>query len=891
MGDIHQINEVARVKQPTEADKKSGRVVNEDKKGSTISGNPIITLPFAVDQDRTASFLLFVDGIQLNEGVGFTFTSIQPNNTSNEITLTDTPGSILPFHALWLGMEQSTIPNAASLAAADTAINTELKNTGQYVRDGFKNFIKEITKIPVPDTEIINRANIVDFENDLRPRMGVERLPIQQIFRIQDELGPNEESVLGVQNDTFDQIRFVTSFWTDAIDTQGASVRLAGGDGDGTQFLEVHFYGTGLNILLGYSSFTTFDMRATVDGGAEGANFIPTGGSSVLSGRNYSSNVRIEVVEGLTQGPHTVKIRLLDNTGIETIVSGIEFVNDTTTIKTNPAKAFIDTNLVELIAQDTQAFDSVFESGTLGSRGGHALMYLKLDQTVKKSVIPTEASQLNLGSADHSNEEIIGKHAYHIFGAGRGDDFSTIDSSTSDRAYTLSDNVTSLVGEDVLSSRFGGATKLGLFPNAAGDFLIFTFVGTGLDIIENGSDITITDNYDVIIDGKAAIGSGIAFFSAVPGKTTKVVSGLPYGTHTFKLLRNASLNGGGISDFVVYGPKTPALPAGAKKISDYFIVADFDDSAVTGTALADNLQMPEGIVSIAPTKEVTYTGSNFVVNLGASLNFPHGHNVQTSTGFEDMEYRFFGEGVHVHLNSGSAGVYTFDARIDGVLTGGATNLVQITDNTGGSYSSTSVVNATPARLTFAGLSLGWHTIKLSKTAGFTLALVSFDIITPIYSPTLALPRHLQSELEIGSNTIADLREFSPLKESPVGVPNIARARGVVIGPSTTSGSFVLIPDMLVQIKTKNNRGIEVNFHATIFAASHNMSVGLRVDGVIINEATTSNGLATADRQNISYSTIVPVGPGVHRVEAVFLSSGGTAKLAQGLRNLTVKEVK
>ena len=142
MGNVIQVNKFGRVKQPTEADRRRATPITERDEGVVTGGTNTITLPFAVDTTRLKNFILTVDGDSLREGAlnDFQFTAIQPNGTSKNISLTQTPVGDVNYIAIYLGIEIPKSPTLTQLQSQIIDINTELKQTGQTVRDGFQDF-------------------------------------------------------------------------------------------------------------------------------------------------------------------------------------------------------------------------------------------------------------------------------------------------------------------------------------------------------------------------------------------------------------------------------------------------------------------------------------------------------------------------------------------------------------------------------------------------------------------------------------------------------------------------------------------------------------------------------------------------------------------------------
>lgn len=117
--------------------------------------------------------------------------------------------------------------------------------------------IAEVSTVSVPYTTILNRAKIPDLANDLKLNFGIERIPVQQIFQLQDEFGANGEPVFGAVNDYQGLIRLVGSwstFW--GLPGQGITTSTV------NDYLEITFYGTGLSINVGAITGTGYHVSA-----------------------------------------------------------------------------------------------------------------------------------------------------------------------------------------------------------------------------------------------------------------------------------------------------------------------------------------------------------------------------------------------------------------------------------------------------------------------------------------------------------------------------------------------------------------------------------------------------------------------------------------------------
>ena len=178
-------------------------------------------------------------------------------------------------------------------------------------------------------SSVTNRKSITDLRKDLKPRMGIERVMIQQLVVIQDEFGSNGEPVYGLVNDSENQVRFVGA-WTAGVSAYGV---YASSGANTTDFMEITFYGTGLNVLVTANS-AGYNIVSSVDGGSDSANLMSASYSSIVQARNYSANQILNAAVGLSAGVHTVRIR--NNTASTgTLIHGFEILNDSSSVTIN----------------------------------------------------------------------------------------------------------------------------------------------------------------------------------------------------------------------------------------------------------------------------------------------------------------------------------------------------------------------------------------------------------------------------------------------------------------------------------------------------------------------------------------------------------------------------
>lgn len=745
---------------------------------------------------------------------------------------------------------------------------------------------------------VVNRANVVDMSQDLRVRMGVERVMAQQIYQLQNEFGPNGEPVSSVLNDLFGQIRFGGS-WTNTVGNPN-------GSGINTlilnDFVEISFFGTGANLLL-VGIDGNRDLRASVDGGAEGANIIVNSATAslILQGRNYAPNVIVPIVSGLVLGIHTVKVRI--NAAITTTVLGFEILNESSTLRVAPGISYVGGKQLTLAAAQSIAYNSSFETGTLGTRGGRAVVYQKADGTIGKAVTPA-GSQLNLTAADHTNEEMVRTYYWREFGAGRSDDFSLFSStSPANMAFTLDDGVTTLVGSGVAYY----TSSDGVYLYANGSFTTLTFVGTGLDIVHSENSVSVYV-YEVFVDG-----STVGTFSTVyaSSKIQKLVSGLSYGTHTVKIVRNsASTDAPHITAFKVYQPKKPSIPAGAIELCDYNVMATY----VQGTTGLNTVAT--GVLRKSTTREMTYvegTSADTAWSIAVDSTVIGGNALFSNRSGSNMfSGTFFGTGAELRTSSYTNGDTTISVFIDGVAATSA-NFPSATFSfygaNGGSFTASTGTlslrgsgnyndNNSFAGFSVSGLSLGKHTITLSKgTTGSFAALFVYalDIITPIHSVKSNTVADLQNTLPVGSQALSDNRKTSAIKDSLPSQKAWAQAVGITSAPSTTSTFPIPCPDLSCTVKVSTATQLKVSATAgfTSTASSMNGYIQIYVDGVAFGPTANiylTNGSAQAvPAGTLFISAVVPVSAGTHKVDLYWISDGAPFACRTTSRILTVEE--
>ena len=610
------------------------------------------------------------------------------------------------------------------------------------VETGVGTFVKK-TLVDAPNTTIQNRAKV---SNSLQAIMGTERIHVNSLNKLLKESGANGEPVFEPDNGD-SRVRFVGN-WQTIFANDGNVIEVASAGIE--SYVEVTFYGTGLNMLV-YGDTGTRPMTVSVDGGA--TTVVTNTMSGVLTGRNYKMNAVKSIASGLALGWHTIKMD--SEIDVPSVIRcyGFEILNEASQITVASGTAFHEGEKVD-VAAALLDYNSGFENvGSVGSRGGRAVVAVdKADGVVKKYFTPTDVTPLYLGSADHTFEAPYRVINFREFGRNRGDDFSTLAGVGSDRAFTLDDGSTTLVLRNGAADGVQSGFRLGETTG----FFTLTFFGTGLDVSRIGaaslggtSDADLTD---ITVDG-VSIGFSQ---SLVAGKNlTKVCSGLPLGMHTVKFFLTAE---GGqdvyYEDFVIYQPKKPTLPEGAIEIAEYNLMADY---ALSPSGNIGN--MSDGVLRKMGMRESVYTGSWIAPALD-TLNFNQGFNFRTQTTGSTIEYEFYGTGILWNTNWNVPSTYDIDITIDGASDLSSYTTSFLSDTTGitfngatGKVAGTSV-GANAGLVEISGLPLGKHTIKVTTNNTQPVYAGGFDVITPIHSP----------HTTFGSRSLKDLRNFDSNKE-------------------------------------------------------------------------------------------------------------------------------
>jgi len=623
------------------------------------------------------------------------------------------------------------------------------------IKSSFNNMV-EPAYIDAPNTEIQNRAQVLDESQTLKSLMPVDRIMVNSLSLLQNEFGPNGQITQEI--DSKDSRIRVVGNWDVQSTSDGTFVIADSPErSDPNTFVEITFYGTGIN-WLGRQPGAQAAFDVSVDGVFNQTVDMFTG-SFVLAGRNYKQNSVFNAISGLSLGWHTVKLAMNSGNANSFRFYGFEILNEAAQSDVLPGTGYAGLAKAELASASSLPYKPAALTGTKGAR---VINYFDVDDaTLKQAFTEVPASPSYLGSADHSDEELVRRINFREFGANRADDFSAIDFTDKDLAFTLDDGTTTLVANNV---RINGVDDIQL--RGSGSFITITFVGTGIDLFSGstGSPTNFPD-IDVIVDGNVE-------GTYTRNGTQPIVSGLPYGTHTVKILNNAALNTGGFQDILIYEPKRPTLPATAVELEDYNLMADF----VSQSGNQDPFEIATGVLQKANTREAVYGGSGWSLSLDAG--FTTGFLPQTNTIGDSIQISFFGSGIILRESNSASNNSTFE--LDGssdfsaytvnILGGGSGSFTAATGVYNGQSGSHNAVEIT-------GLPLTLHTLKITSNTANGFTPHAFDVITPVHRN--------DPSLKIGNQSSSDERKFSLVQDIEEVKPSLGEAKAWLLFDQNT----------------------------------------------------------------------------------------------------------
>jgi hypothetical protein len=730
--------------------------------------------------------------------------------------------------------------------------------------DDNKSGLIEASFVDVPFTEITNRAKIIDLENDLSVNFGITRIPTQDLSRVEGEVGNGNRPVWEVPNDKYSQIRLVGDWTPTNAGSGGVFVSTL----DEDDYIEVTFYGTGLNVLSRKSNADR-DIKVAIDGGAYGGDIFGLAANGINAIAYYSANNVFNAASGLPLGWHTIKVANGSTTGVSFIVYGIEILNEGSDLEVNPGKAYINGLEVSHDSAESISYNSGFtnETGTAAGKGGRVLVYMDDQGNIKKDITHTDTER-TLEDSDHSNEEIARVYHYHEFGCGRSidkDDFSSLVNSTTTRAFTLMDNTTTLVANSIRQQ--DPDVNSGMVFDAATAGIIFTFVGTGIDLKLNNATAT-TSQMQVFIDGTEVTSGGtLNIWPSIESQAeayAPIASGLPYGTHVVRLT-NATASGTN-TQFVgakVYIPKKPQLPENCIELADYNLMADF-----VGNSTDTFAHISTGTLRKSNRREMNYEGTGWT-STGVSFSTrTTGYDYRTSTPGESWEYTFFGTGADIRLDSNGTATFEID---------GSSDFSSVTSSHYGTGTWTPAVGTLVGNLTNSegiiidGLPLGTHKLKVTFTSGTGLYPESVDVITPIHSYK-SVNRVVHNEIDVGSQCIADNRAILGISDNELH----SGLQTFILEDPSNNRADVNWEFLFNAHHTVKSKGGIFNFKGAFDideasgSGAWQFQVGMLVDGVYYGGILSwSSTVVDGNNRRMTWDLDVPLSEGWHTIKYIW----------------------
>lgn len=494
-------------------------------------------------------------------------------------------------------------------------------------------------------TSIQNRSPLPDPENDLGVKFGVERVFVKKIERVDSELGPkaaapnaSNQLVSKDPDDIFDRIRFIGEWkvqngWTN----NSLNLRVQSNGSNTNEYIEITFYGTGLNLLTTWDS-PGYDYRYSLDGAAESGNFIFSGLGALngtITANGWPAFQSIEVVKNLTQGLHTIKIRNND-VSKQLIVYGYDILNETSTIRVEEGEAFHRGKKIFHPTSESLSINSSFESGFLGTKGGNVSVYIKEDGTVKKSLTPVDETSrpastinasVNFFTLDSAAPADWQAGTMLELDDGTNRELVTVTSSAGTTVNILNNTLnayntatvlmyaqcftqTNHINEEIIDSY-----HFREFGNSNGqDFANLTTVDTTSMVLSDNSTVLIgkdvlqspgldRDSFNISSDGEwfsfSFTGTGLDIdleitngsfgphsvyvdgeaIGTMSGPETAeytrhpICSNLPYGQHTV-FINKITGSTAFYNKFVVYAPKKPNISEDYLELGSYFLTSD-----------------------------------------------------------------------------------------------------------------------------------------------------------------------------------------------------------------------------------------------------------------------------------------------------------------------------
>jgi len=757
--------------------------------------------------------------------------------------------------------------------------------------------------------------------DDLKVSFSFERVTIDKIRPIEGEKDDNKRLVWEIIAPQKDKRCRMMGTWNTQTTSNGTRTSIVSPPSGYTDMiLSITFVGTGLNILHYAHPTARLDCDIYVDGVDSGNDYSSTGLQGIGGGRNVDTNTVFNLVSGLSYGVHTVELIPNNANGSRDIhLYGFEVITiDSDELKCRAGDCYIKNQKVSKSVvtswanpDGTQDSDGVTVNSP--NRGAKVLECLDEDGNRKFYTTNTDNSHKYFNNTDHSNEEVQKYYNWRSFGVGRGDDFSQL-FSTSDHAFTMDDNLTSLVCEDCTHSSAGYSSQDCLRTTSSSSRIYFTFVGTGVDIVFDNPAGATPDSHSFSVDnGTYGSWSG----GMEEGHYIRpVCSQAPYGTHVLSISRGASTsNHAYIAGFIVYENKTPKfvklnkptdwestegywdLPDNVIPLTIYNILADWN----ANTFSTNPGQIARGIIRHHCLREFTFGGTGFVISSPVDSAKPGGFQVYSPTSGDYIEFQFYGTGFDFRFHGHATSDHQVNVKIDGAnYTGAATAYGSgITWTPASSYlDQAGVAGDHNCGFYVTGLTLGLHTVRFTCSGASNMRVSCIDIITPIHHSQFPLPNRntTQSHLQKGNCAVQDLRVFTPVKGLEEGEKRWAVATGITSTPSVTATYDIPMADMSINWYSDGKKATRVHFQGSmrISASPQYMFLSIWIDGKQVpsgnNYGYAEYSSAASADDIVSFEWIGLLPKGYHQIAIYWRVAANTGYNREDRRALHVHEI-
>jgi hypothetical protein len=215
-------------------------------------------------------------------------------------------------------------------------------------------------------------------------------------------------------------------------------------------------------------------------------------------------------------------------------------------------------------------------------------------------------------------------------------------------------------------------------------------------------------------------------------------------------------------------------------------------------------------------------------------------------------------------------------------------------SSGGSFTANTATLVTSAAtsaicagVSLSGLALGWHKIKIAKTAGAaSLYFIAADVISPIYFPKENLGNQ-NNTLMIGNCSLGDARNTTfNIKEGKAW----AQAIGITSGPTTTNTSAVPCPDMHLSFYTKGSV-CSINYSMSVTNSSTNPAIYAQVyiNGTPANVVKFLHCPVASYYAMLSDDFKIYLPAGYYNISLMWYTSSSTATAGGTSRSLSIIE--